>query len=167
MNRWHLIRTKARQERWAQSNLWSRNVDVYLPQYLASRRHARRVDRVRRPLFPQYLFVRADLAAGWAPAIRSAPGVAELVSFGPRVGVVPDPVIEALRAREDAAGLIALETGPGYVRGQRVRLLDGHFADQVAIFLAVSDHDRVLLLLDILGRAVRTRVPARSVSPDR
>ena len=64
MKAWYAVYTHARMEKWARSNLWERGFEAYLPVYHKERRHARKVDWVAAPLFPRYLFVRADLEAG-------------------------------------------------------------------------------------------------------
>jgi len=42
--------------------------------------------------------------------------------------------------------------------GERVRILDGAFADLVGLYEDMTDVQRVTLLLDLLGRQVRVSV---------
>ena len=44
-----------------------------------------------------------------------------------------------------------------------VRVTEGPFADLVGRLLGAADHERVYILLDLLGRAVRAEVPAVAV----
>lgn len=160
---WYCLQTQPHAEQQALRNLANQGFDGYLPQYLKQRRHARRVDWVRAPLFPRYLFVALDLAAqGWR-SIRSTVGVRQLVCLGEAPTPVPPPVIEAIRAREDEAGLIRLDQAPQFRRDEPVQVLAGAFADQVGLFQCASDRDRVMILLNVLGRSVRVRLPAEVV----
>ena len=44
--------------------------------------------------------------------------------------------------------------------------MDGALSDQIGLFECAGDDQRVFLLLDLLGRKVRVRVPADQVSRD-
>ena len=117
-----------------------------------------------RPLFPSYLFVRADLGAGHRSRVDSAPGVRRMVSFGDSTPPIADHIIEELRGREDEDGLIRLDHPASFRRGEALRIVEGALSDQIGLFECLSDDQRVFLLLDLLGRKVRVRVPADRVS---
>jgi transcriptional antiterminator RfaH len=136
---------------------------VYLPRYLKRRRHARRTDWVAMPLFPRYLFVGMDLLRARWRAIRSTVGVADLVCSGGRPAPVPSVVLDAIRAREDGRGLVSLADAGRFARGDKVRIAEGAFSGLVALFECMSDEDRVVLLLDLLGRQVRVQVGTEAV----
>jgi hypothetical protein len=59
-------------------------VENYLPRYLKSRRHARRVETVAASLFPGYVFVAIDMLTQRRLSIQSTIGVARLVRDGDR-----------------------------------------------------------------------------------
>ena len=166
MKRWYAVHSQPRMELWARTNLWDRGFEVCLPRYLKQRRHARRREWVPRPLFPRYLFVHADLEAGARRAVASAPGVSYIVSFGEHAPALADEVIAELRGREDEDGLIRLDRPSEFRRGDQLRICDGAFSDRIGLFEYASDEQRVILLLDLLGRKVRVRVPADQVSRD-
>jgi hypothetical protein len=44
-------------------------------------------------------------------------------------------------------------------------VLDGPFADLIGRFVGVADRERVFVLLDLLGRQVRTTLSQAAVSP--
>lgn len=161
--RWYCVFTQPHLERWARTNLWERDFEVYLPEYIKVRRHARRTDRVARSLFPRYLFVRVDLATGARRAIRTARGVVDLVAFGAAPPSVPDAVIAEIRSREGPDGYIAFDNLRRIVPGTKVRIVEGPFADLPALFESTNDDRRVFILLDLLGRTVRTAVDASSI----
>ena len=165
---WHCAYTAPRAEMWARSNLWERGFDVYLPLYARRRRHARRTDVVEAPLFPRYLFVRADLETRGTRPVASAPGVQSLVSFGGVPGRVPEAVIAELHGHEGDDGLVDVNSGHGaasrYRRGERVRIEEGALCDSVGLFQCREDDRRVVILLELLGRFVRVRVPAAALA---
>ena len=49
--------------------------------------------------------------------------------------------------------------------GDSVRVINGSFADQIGKFCAVDDHERVFILLELLGREVRTSMSAEAIVP--
>ena len=163
MNCWHAVYTKMQLEVWAKNNLEERGFEVYLPRYLKQRRHARRTDIVPRPLFPRYLFVRADIDAGHRPRVNTAPGVAYLVSFGDRPAVVADSIVEEIKSRESEDGFIRLGRGQKFLEGDRVKISDGALCDHVGLFQCATDNQRVFILLDLLGRLTRIQVPLDSL----
>ncbi len=163
MERWYVAETQPHAEARALWHLERQGFTAYLPQYGKLRRHARRTDEVRAPLFPRYLFIRMDVARAAWRAIRSTIGVSRLVSQGDAPAAVPDGVVEEIRQREDTRGLVLI--APSYQPGQKLRVLSGAFADQVGMFECTSDERRVVLLLEMLGRRLSVRVPAESVAP--
>jgi len=166
MTAWYAVYTQARMEKWARSNLWERDLEVYLPLYSKQRRHARRVDTVTAPLFPRYLFVRADLARTGRRAIASAPGVSELVSFGNRPAVVDDAIIAEIRSRQDDSGNVIMCEPSPLKAGERVRVQMGALRDTVGLFQQMADDQRGIILLDLMGRSVRVKAPVDAIARD-
>jgi transcriptional antiterminator RfaH len=170
VSRWYCAYTKPGAELWARANLWERGFEVYLPQHLKRRRHARRTDYVAAPLFPRYLFVAADLDTGVSRGITYAPGVSNLIAFGGDPAPVPDAVISELRAHEGDDGMMDLDRGRGiasrYQPGDKVRIAEGPMADSVGIFHAQTAYQRVFILMELLGRQVQVKVHARALSPE-
>lgn len=164
MMRWYAVHCQPQSERKACFNLERQGYQVYLPQYLKRRRHARRLDWVRAPLFPRYLFVALDdERTRWRP-INSTVGVSAIVGWGDTPMPVPDWVMDEIRSREDKDGLIALGAGLTFRKGDEVHIVRGPMADSIGIFDAVADHERVVVLLSLMGRQVRVRVPMAAIS---
>ncbi len=166
MKRWYAVYTQSRMEVWARANLWERGVEAYLPRYHKRRRHARRTEWIAAPLFPRYLFARADLSDTGRRLIGAAPGVVSLVCMGLEPAPVADAVIEDIRAREGESGLIDLERERALRPGEEVRVCAGPFRDALGLFAAPSDRERVFVLLNLLGREVRARIPVTNLSRD-
>lgn len=162
--RWYVAQTQVNAEHRAAQNLVRQGFEVYLPRYLKPRRHARKLDHVAAPLFSRYLFVSIDLATQRWRAIHSTFGVSRLVTNGEDPAPVPDGVVTALRAHEDEKGFVAWRGETAFRPGDRVRVLAGAFMDSLGLFEASTDHERVAILLDLLGRKVRVVIDADLVS---
>jgi transcriptional antiterminator RfaH len=109
---------------------------------------------VQAPLFPRYLFVAIDVTAQRWRSIHSTIGVTRLVCRGDEPVAAAPGVVEALRQREDDNGLIRLERKL-FAAGDKVRVLEGAFADCLGLYEGINDAQRVAILLDLLGRKVR------------
>ena len=59
MRYWYVIYTIHNQEFRAEANLKKQGFQLYLPKYIGTRKHARKVDKILKPLFPRYLFIKA------------------------------------------------------------------------------------------------------------
>ena len=156
---WYLVHSKPREEEVAKTNLERQGYTVYLPRCKLFRRRMARRLAVIGPLFPRYLFIQLESGVdNWCP-IRSTKGVAALVRFGKEPAVVPQALIEMLMACADPGGIHVL---PDKVLqpGARVRIRAGVMEGYEAVLLAKSARDRVLLLLDTLGKQIRVEVEA-------
>jgi transcriptional antiterminator RfaH len=162
--RWYVVQTQVNGEAKATRNLLRQGYDVYLPRYLKRRRHARKVDFAARPLFPRYMFVAIDIATQRWRSIQSTFGVSRLVANGNHPAIVPEGVIHSLKAREDDKGFVRLDSKPAFAPGEKVRVLAGAFVDSAGLFSGVADHDRVSILLDMLGREVRVLLDADMIA---
>ncbi len=160
--KWLVVRSQPHREVVAVSNLARQGFDAYCPMLLRRVRHARQTRDVRRPLFPGYLFVAVDHETQqWRP-ILSTFGVSSVVTSGVTPGSVPDGFIAALRAREIDGVIVRPETP--YHLGQTVRLTLPAFDGLVAEVIGLDDNDRLLVLMTVLNRPVKIRVPAAAVS---
>ena len=156
---WHVVQTRARSENKAAFHLRRQGFDVYLPQYLRRRSHARKVDFVPVPLFPQYLFVAIDFLSQRWRAVNSTVGVTRLICHGELPVELPREVVESLQGRQDAQGFVRQQRN--FLKsGQKIRIRDGAFSDFLGLFESMNDGERVAVLLDLLGRKVRVVLSA-------
>jgi transcriptional antiterminator RfaH len=161
---WFAVYSHPNAETKAAYHLKRQGFDVYLPQILKKRRHARRVDWVSSPLFPRYLFVGLDdEKKGWRP-ILSTVGVTQLVCFGDRPMAVPMAIIDSLMALEDESGLIKFSRKEVFKRGDRIEILEGAFSKLIGLFDELNDQGRVTLLLDLLGRQTKVKIPLENIA---
>jgi len=120
---------------------------VYQPLLREHRRsHGRKIIATP-PLFPGYLFVW--VVRGWWDARWSA-GVRRLVMDGEQPARVPENVIAEIKSRE-VGGFVELPRPRGLVPGMRVRVTSGPLHDQIGLLGALRPHERVLVLLQLLG----------------
>lgn len=163
MKCWYAVQTRVREEDKAAFNLRKQGFAVFLPKYKKTRRHARKTDVVHRPLFPGYLFVEIDLAREQWYSINGTYGVVRLISAGDEPAVVPSEIIDAIMMRGDESGIIQLQH-KALQQGDRIRVIAGPFAEYEGLFDEMVDENRVILLLDLLGRKVRTQVPYEALA---
>jgi transcriptional antiterminator RfaH len=152
---WHVVQVHVHAETKAQMHLSRQGFETYLPLYLKRRRHARRTDTVAAPLYPSYLFVRFNSLIHRWRSIHSTIGVARLVCNGDVPAALDQTIIENLKSRENTQGFIQLDRRPKFALHDKVRVCDGVFADCLGLVDGVSDRDRVVILLNMLGRKVR------------
>ena len=162
MTRWYVAQTQLRGEERAKLNLERQGFQTYLPRYRRERRHARRSDVVSAPLFPGYVFIRLDLGSAPWRAVNGTFGVNHIVCQGECPAPLPEGVVEAIAAQENGEGLIALKPRP-FRQGEALRIVTGALADCFGFFERMADRDRVILLLDLLGRKVRVQAPREAV----
>jgi len=162
--RWYVVQTQTNAEHKAVAHLARQGFATYLPRYLKRRRHARCVDVVAAPLFPRYLFVEIDMAVQRWRSIYSTVGVSRLVCNGEHPAPVPEQIIDELRSRQNASGLIQLNCRPKLKVGDKIRVLEGAFYDCLGIYNGMSDRERVGILLDLLGRKVRVLLNAEAIA---
>ena len=163
MKRWHVIYTRLRSESLALQHLERQGFTAYLPRHRKQRRHARRTDWVTVPLFPRYMFVLIDVAAARWRSIRSTIGVSDIICQGDRPLPMMPGVVEEIIERENEEGLVCAAPNLNLRKGDKVRVERDSLCDQVGLFETMADKDRVIILLNLLGRQVRALVPAKDV----
>jgi len=161
---WYVAQTQVQGEAKACANLNKQEFEVYLPLYLKTVRHARRVNVVRAPLFPNYIFVRIDLERQRWRAINSTIGIRRLVGHEGAPARIATDVVEQLKAHEKADGFLSVVSPAARLKaGDQVRIVSGAFDSCCGIFLAKTDNERVEILLDMLGRKVRVVTDAQLI----
>ena len=154
---WFTAQLKPNASALAERNLHRQGFATFMPQVERDERSPDGFRRVRRPLFPGYLFVGFDPDGNaWRP-VSSTRGVARLVSFG---GQAPRPVndalIDSLKRNTDEAGIFRHDAG--LVAGAEVVVLTGPFADFCAKVHSLDDAGRAWVLLDLLGQQTRVQL---------
>jgi len=164
MLRWYLVRTKPSSEAVAQANLCRQGYDVYLPRAVQTVKNCGRPCQRIVALFPRYLFLRLKEGQQALNPVHFTVGVSKVVQFGWRYTIVPDQVIDELRARADPnTGLHRLNCTARLVAGAPVRITMGAFDGLEGVFEREAGTERVVLLLGFLGQEVSVCVPANAI----
>jgi len=163
MKRWYVVHTHVQTEEKAAYHLMRQGFEVYLPRFLKIRKHARRKDTVKKPLFPRYLFVAFDISLDRWRSVNSTIGVSYMICEGEAPAPVPELVIEDIKLREDECGHVKLSKYAKYKKGESIQVIDGAMSNQVGIFDCARDEDRVRIFLNLLGRKIGITLPSDSV----
>ena len=158
MREWCVVQTRVNGERLAGHNLENQGFEIYIPRIKKQRRHARRIDTVLAPMFPRYLFVSLGPRTPRWRSINGTIGVSHMICHGDNPAIVPQGVVEEIMSRENDDGSV-VPTQAKFRPGERLRMLEGAFVDQVGLFEEMADDKRVIMLLDLLGRQVRVKAP--------
>lgn len=161
---WYAFRCKPNKEVFVYEQLLARRIETFLPMLRVQVVNPRA--RKRKPYFPGYLFIHADLAQTGFSALNWLPGGLGLVCFDSVATPVPDSLIAALRKRLDEIEAAGGELFDGLKPGDVLEIQSGPFAGYEAIFDArLSGSDRVRVLLKLLrGRLLEVDLPAGQLS---
>ena len=154
---WYAVQTQPNRENLAVSHLERQGFDVWLPRIERIIRHARQTKRVRRPLFPGYLFINLDLKTARWRAINGTVGVSHIVSFGQMPSAVDSAFMAALKATENMNGLVENKSD-SLKLGQEVEILSGPMAGKIGKLLRLDPGNRVTVLLQMLGHFVQGQI---------
>jgi transcriptional antiterminator RfaH len=156
---WAVAQLQTQREAFALSMLARADFQVYAPRLREWRTvHGGRQRQYERPLFPGYAFLLIQLQ--WHAA-RWCPGVVRLVMDGLHPARVPATVIDEIRARELNGAIELPRRLPK--AGERVKILSGPFHGRLAIYVGMSAHERVAVLLQILGAATRVTLASTDI----
>ena len=133
---WRLLYTKPRAESWSEINLQQQGFATFLPRV----RHRSRVGL----LYPRYIFTghNVDRPIG---SLSSTLGVLYVVRYGSQPARVPVEVIEEIRARMDADGMVRLDEEPR--------------ADPL---FSIAERERLRALERLVQAGFRVRMPQSS-----
>ena len=77
---------------------------------------------------------------------------------------VPDAVIAEIKSRE-RNGFVELVKPHGLRPGMRVRVVSGPLSEQIGMLAALRPHERVLVLLQLLGGQQRVELARNAIEP--
>lgn len=159
---WCCARLHGRQERLATHCLGLGGHTVYQPRIRSPR-------RTSEALFPTYAFVTVELQ--WH-TVRWAPGVVALLMNGNGPARVADHIIDELKSRE-RDGLVEL---PAALRprplaqfkvGDQVKITDGPMRGFKGLIAGLKPHERVAVLLELLGSTRPIELAGADIEPVR
>ena len=161
---WFAVVSKPRQEKTALENLQRQGFECFLPMAENPyQRRSKKSQKIVEPLFPRYLFLKANASQQNLAPVRSTKGVQNMVRFGIELAVVPESVIHAIKSlMEDETGLIKIK--PVAIKaGDKVSLFDGPLAGIKGIVQETDSNNRALILMELLGRPTSVQVDTLSL----
>ena len=159
---WFCVRTHVKHEHVAAQHLRQfERVEVFNPRIRFSRPTRLGAIEIVESLFPSYLFARFDWHTDLAK-VSYAPGVTGVVHFGARWPSIPDQDIAELRA---TIGPQEVHVVRGLAPGDLVQVAGGalHGLEAVVTYI-MPGRQRVMVLMDFLGRQTAVEVPAHQVA---
>ena len=158
---WYLAQLKPNSLTIALRNLERQKVSVFAPMETRTTRRAGRFITKQAPVFPGYVFVQIDQEVCTMRSINGTRGISRLVALGPEPAVVPQAVMTTLFQRY--ADDTDAPPAPRFQPGDSIDILEGPLADFSAQIDALAPNDRVIVLLDLMGRLSRVTLDAHQV----
>ncbi|RTZ42589.1 transcriptional activator RfaH [Candidimonas sp. SYP-B2681] len=164
---WYVAYTEPRQEHLARSNLQQQGFVTYLPLYKKTGKKAAAkltAAAAHEAMFPRYLFFKPSNIKQSISTVRSTRGINSIVRFGTTLAQVSPEIVASIeqhereRNRESQQGTHALKAG------RRVRFSDPALKGLEGLVHSVSTQ-RVIVLMEILGRQARIKLPIDHVEP--
>jgi transcription antitermination factor NusG len=156
---WYAVWTRSRAEKAVNDQLERKGLEVFLPTVTRWSRWKDRRKQVDWPLFPGYCFARFDPRESLQ--VLTCTGVAAIVSFDGHLAPIPDVEVDAVR-RLVTSGM-RYDPCPFIKEGARVEVVHGPLKGVVGLLMKKGPHARLVLSVDLIGRAVSVTVDAADV----
>lgn len=162
--KWFVVHCYPHKELLASNNLSDQGIITYIPRYKKFTRHARKVNIILAPLFPRYFFVQLNLSTdNWLP-INNTPGINYLLTNNKGIPIsIKENIIQELQRNQDQEGAVSLSCLELFKPGDKVRIIEGAFVNQVAVYEKMTDNQRVKLLINLIQRSIEICVPLYSI----
>lgn len=163
--RWYAIWTHSHCEQLVRGQLEGRGFEVFLPTIGVWSSRAGVRHRIRRPLFPGYLFVRDELSGARYVELLKARGlVGVLGGQDGSPGEIPDVEIDAIRALVNSE--LPASPYPYLQTGQRVRITEGPLAGVEGVLVDRRAGQSLLVLsVHLFRRSIAVEVDCALATP--
>lgn len=156
---WFVVLSNPRAERLAACSIKELGIDVLLPEYVQRIRRGGKSARIRRPLFPGYLFAAFHWEHPKWPEIFSRRGVrGMLLDLARRPKPIPEDQMEIVRELASEYDALVCESVP-LVVGQAVRIIDGAFNGFLAKVKRADSSPNADVEMRIFGRTAKATLP--------
>ena len=164
MNTWFVLYCKPGKDKVAESNLLSQDIEVYRPTVNLDRIGKNRIYQTRcESLFPRYLFIKVNPEKQALVSIANTRGICGFVKFGGKYSAIDERVIDQIKECE-LSQQIKINKCKTYVKGDPIYINEGSFNGFDATFIEKHGDDRVIVLLNMLGRMSKVEVPSNHIS---
>jgi transcription antitermination factor NusG len=148
--------TRHQHEKAVNRILMSKGFETFLPLCATLNQWKDRSKLIHQPLFPCYVFVRAEKSE-WMNVLIT-PGVQMIVSCGGAPAVVPEEEIRAIQRLMQIGEFV--EPHPFLKFGDRVRVKSGPLAGVEGFLVRKKNLYRLVVCIEILGKAASTEIDA-------
>jgi transcription antitermination factor NusG len=159
---WYAIQTRPRHEKKVTAELTEKHIDSYLPLLNQMHRWSDRRKLVQVPLFPGYVFVRANLDPEIRVAVLRSCGAIAFV--GPQREPLPIPDSEIEDIRTLLLTKVPLTPFPFLKIGQRVRVRGGAL-DGLEGILVTNGHRRLVISVESIQRSLSITIEGYDLEP--
>jgi transcription termination/antitermination protein NusG len=156
---WYAIWTRSRHEQAVREQLERKGYEAFLPTITKWSRWKDRKKRVDWPLFPGYCFARFDPLER-LPILKCT-GVVNIVSFDGEIAEIPEFEIEGVRRLVQSD--LQFDPCPLIREGTMVDVVSGPLKGVVGRLVRKGAHARLILAVDLIGKAVSVEVDAADV----
>jgi len=164
LSSWFCLYTRSRHEEVVQQRLEEKNIHVFLPLIEVWSKRKDRRKKIKKPLFPGYLFFYEKLNPANRLAILKTLGVVKIL--GNEKGPVSIPEVQIESIRKTLSSQAAISPFPYLREGQLVRVTEGPLRDCEGFLLKIKEgKQRLVISLDLLKRSVCVEIDGISVEP--
>jgi transcription antitermination factor NusG len=159
--KWCAVHTRYQSEQQVDASLRTKGLQTFLPTFVNTHEWKDRKKRISEALFPGYLFV-ADVGEQRLQVV-STPGVCSIVSVAGIPAIIPNDEIEAIRRAMESP--YNVEPHPYLKEGDHVQVVHGPLAGVNGILVREGSTARLVLLVEMLGRAAAVEIDRNCVGP--
>jgi transcription antitermination factor NusG len=159
---WYALYTRHQHEKMVAKILAAKGLETFLPLHTAAHHWKDRTKVISVPLFPCYVFLTAALEHRHLQIVTT-PGVYGLVLSAGQPAVIPVVEMEAIRRVVESGA--RLEPHPFLKCGDRVRIKSGPLVGIQGILVRKKNMCRLVLSVEMLGKAAAMEVDAFQVEP--
>jgi transcription termination/antitermination protein NusG len=156
---WYAVWTRSRAEKAVHEQLGRKGFESFLPTVTRWSRWKDRRKKIDWPLFPGYCFARFDPRDSLQ--VLTCAGVATIVSFDGTLAPVADAEVEGIRLLVTSG--LQYDPCPFIKEGSRVEVVHGPLKGVSGLLVKKGPHARLVLSVDLIGRAVAVTVDAADV----
>lgn len=160
---WYVTYTRRNHERVVNKILTQKGLITFLPQIIVPSRRKDRKILIKRPLFPNYVFVELDqVRENWMKVFRT-PGLVRICGNG-RPMAIPDEDIESIRIFVNSdRNIYPL---PFLHIGAKVQVVSGPLTGAVGILIREEPKKRQLVVsIELMGQSVTATLFDDEVKP--
>jgi transcriptional antiterminator RfaH len=158
---WCAVHTRYQQEVQVERLLKMKGFGTFLPMFSSMHQWKDRKKEIMEALFPGYLFL-VNIGEHKLPVLTT-PGVCSIVSIAGVPAAIPDAEIESIRRA--LASPYRVERHPYLNEGDSVEVQVGPLAGVRGIFVRKGKAARLVLSVEMLGRAAAVEIDERFIVP--